>query len=796
MKKTLLFITLIAFVFSVLDATAQRRPRVSKNVGGKSLAEDIAVISEAQGQALELAQALLSKKETKEDKESAQKIIDMIKQAQKFTEQARNDREKLNDAVRAQEVAFQALLELATREHQVRRQQQQQQSQSRQNRRNQQQLNQLEMKMKQSKYETKRLASNQEQNQQQQENLQALSRLRDLARRQQDINERLKELQNALQAAETEEEKEDVRRRLKRLMEEQARLMEQMDELDQRMQRPENQQRMAESRMDLQRSRQNAQRTAEAMEQGEVSRALASGTRTQKQLEDLKEDFRKKGASKFAEDMREMRDVARALADKQKDLTERLAGKSDEPKKQRKSLVDDNKEAETSEELKQQGKQLKELMQHAEQVTRQSEFAEPLLHKHLYDAVRNQVQREGKSVTQTRDELIRKRVLTSSIVQMLRDATETGETKSLDIASELSRIGFNEPAETISKSNQDNFEELERRISRAAESVLGDEAEALRQARREINDLTRQLAEEVLRANPNRFLTNQLAQANVGASGQQMQQNQPGNRPGQDQAQQGRTGERQGQQGRQANRDGQQQGQQGQQGNRDGRQQGQQRQQGNRDGQQQGQQGQQANRGRQQQGQQGQQGNRDGQQQGQGQGEQRQMANNQQNQPGQQNQRGQQGRDGRQANRNTNSRGGRTGGSYGGWEGILPEGIIAERDGHNQGPITGEDYANWADRMRNVEEMVNTSELRNEITKVRERVRSMRVDFKRHSKEPQWDMVQTQVMTPLVEIRDRISEELARRGSREAMVRIDRDPVPTRFADVVRKYYESLGSDR
>lgn len=98
--------------------------------------------------------------------------------------------------------------------------------------------------------------------------------------------------------------------------------------------------------------------------------------------------------------------------------------------------------------------------------------------------------------------------------------------------------------------------------------------------------------------------------------------------------------------------------------------------------------------------------------------------------------------------------------------------------------------------MRNVEEMVNTSELRNRLTQVRERVRSVRVEFKRHSKTPQWDLVTTEIMQPLVEIRDRISEELARRNSREAMVPIDRDPVPGRFADAVRKYYESLGSDR
>jgi hypothetical protein len=819
-RITLLILSCAVFAFSI-DAGAQGRVRTSKKVGGKSLAEDIKVVSDAQTRALALAEEMLKKKKTEEDKKSVQTVIDMIKKAQVFTEASSKDRSKLTDAVRAQELAFQALLELATREHNIKRQQSKSKGQPGKNR-NQQQLNQLELKMKENKYETRRLASNEDQNQEQQEDLQALNRLRELARRQQDINERLKELQNALQAAKSNEEEKDVQRRLKRLMEEQARMMEDMDELDQRMQRPDNQQRMAESRKELQKTRENAQRSAKAMEKGEVSRALASGTRTQKQLEEMKEDFRKKNSNKFAEDLRQIRDATRELTDKQKELTERLAGKGD-TKTPRKSLAGENKDAQTSTDLKDQTERLKEVMEHAEQVARQSEFAEPLLHKHLYDAVRNQTQREGRTVKETRDELVRQRVLTSSIVQMLRNAADTGETKSLDIASELSRIGFNKPASEISKSNQENLEDLERRVSRAAESVLGDETEALKQARREINDLTRQLAEELFRSNPNRFQTNQLARANTGAKGQKPgQQSKDGKGQGQPPGQQGKDGKGQGQppgqqgkdgkgqgqppgqQGKDGKGQGQPPGQQGKDGKGQGQQPGQQGKDGKGQGQQPGQQGKDGKGQGQQPGQQGKDGKGQGQQpgqqgkggkgqgqggQGEGQGQQRSLANNpppnQQGRPG-----------GRQGSRNSNSRGGGTGGNFGGWENILPPGMIPDRDGHNQGPLTGENFAEWSDRMRNVEEMVNTSELRNDLTKVRERVRAVRVDFKRHSKTPQWDLVETQIMKPLVEIRDRISEELARRNSREAMVPIDRDPVPNRFADVVRKYYESLGSSR
>ena len=104
------------------------------------------------------------------------------------------------------------------------------------------------------------------------------------------------------------------------------------------------------------------------------------------------------------------------------------------------------------------------------------------------------------------------------------------------------------------------------------------------------------------------------------------------------------------------------------------------------------------------------------------------------------------------------------------------------------------DYAEWSDRLRDVEEMIDPSDLRNEIARIRDRARAMRVDFKRHSKSPQWDLVKSQIATPLAEVRSRIAEELAHRESNDALVPIDRDPVPAKFSDLVRRYYEKLGS--
>lgn len=97
--------------------------------------------------------------------------------------------------------------------------------------------------------------------------------------------------------------------------------------------------------------------------------------------------------------------------------------------------------------------------------------------------------------------------------------------------------------------------------------------------------------------------------------------------------------------------------------------------------------------------------------------------------------------------------------------------------------------------MRDVEEMLDVPELRNEVSRVRQRAREAREEFKRHSKNPQWDLVKTQIGTPLAELRNRVSEELARREKSDSLVPIDRDPVPGKYSDLVRRYYEKLGTD-
>ena len=78
---------------------------------------------------------------------------------------------------------------------------------------------------------------------------------------------------------------------------------------------------------------------------------------------------------------------------------------------------------------------------------------------------------------------------------------------------------------------------------------------------------------------------------------------------------------------------------------------------------------------------------------------------------------------------------------------------------------------------------------------VRDRARSIRAEFKRHGGKPQFDLVQLQLIAPLMQLRQQLSQDLARQTG-EALAPVDRDPVPDWFTDLVDRYYQSLGSGK
>ena len=110
--------------------------------------------------------------------------------------------------------------------------------------------------------------------------------------------------------------------------------------------------------------------------------------------------------------------------------------------------------------------------------------------------------------------------------------------------------------------------------------------------------------------------------------------------------------------------------------------------------------------------------------------------------------------------------------------------------------MTGGNFTEFNERLRDVESMVSDAKLQAEVAKVRERARSLRADFKRHSQTPNWDLVRTSVHEPMVELQRQLSEEIARRERPDSLVPVDRDPVPTAYQGLVKGYYERLSSGK
>mgnify|MGYP003485265767 CR=1 FL=1 len=71
----------------------------------------------------------------------------------------------------------------------------------------------------------------------------------------------------------------------------------------------------------------------------------------------------------------------------------------------------------------------------------------------------------------------------------------------------------------------------------------------------------------------------------------------------------------------------------------------------------------------------------------------------------------------------------------------------------------------------------------------------LRQEARRDLKKPDWAVVELELLKPLVEARQQVAAELRRRSSDASLAPIDRDPVPERFTELVRRYYEELGKD-
>jgi len=754
--------------------------RKPAKVWNDQTAAEVAVILESQAanktKLLELMVDLQGAALQRSASQAVEFMTTVATQLQKSIDE--KSRETLNGAVVAEQGAYQALLKLKAREHNVMQAQQSGGGGGGGASPSEQQLEQLELSQKQNRYES-RNAAGQERTSAQQEELGTLDRLKELARRQGDLNQKLRELDAALRLAQTQAEKDEIERQLKRLRDEQQQLLQDADELRNRLAQSQRQEEFRETREQLEDTRRRMVDATEALQEGQLSQALSSTTRAERELKNLQQEFRQQTSARFAETMRELRESARDVAQRERQLARELAG--NQGKNEKPSLRQDRTKQDLQGDFEQQKAAVEELLNRAREVVKEAETAEPLLAQQLYDTLRH-----------TRDDQLE---------------------PALEALPQLVQRGFVPEAQKVEEQVQKGLDRLQTGIDAAAESVLGSEVESLKRAKAELAELSLQLQAE---------LDQQAAKSGTGKP------NQPGDTPDQEPSPNGQPGGKGSQPGAEKSQEGQpgNPGQGNPTGNQPGKEpgegesgqpssepgQGTQPGKGRPPGEGAGQdgQGQQPGQGQQGKGQgPGQNGQGAGQspQPGEGQG--------QGTQPGQgqgQGQGGGQGQDGQPGGDTPSPDGGQPGQRPGGLRNNPPgpqspsgqpspgnpfggndQGGFGGGPGGQGGPISGDGYREWSERLRDVETMVNDPDLQAEVSKLRDQARSLRAESNRHSRAPNWDLVKSSLYEPMVELQRRLAEEVAKHESDDALVPIDRDPVPARYKELVRSYYERLG---
>ncbi|UCG58475.1 MAG: hypothetical protein JSU70_03000, partial [Phycisphaerales bacterium] len=314
---------------------------------------------------------------------------------------------ELTPALAAEQSAYQELLKLRQREHSIARGRGDSQSGSRASARSERQLEQLELRARRDRYETQRLARSQDQAAQS-EDVQVLNRLGDLARRQNEMSDKLREAEAALRQARNEQQRQEALRELRRLRDEQLQALRDVDELQQRMERPENRRRMAEARDRLADSRSRIRQSAEELEQGMVSRAITSATRAQRQLDQMRDEFRRSTSGRFVEEMRNMREQAQQLDQRQQEIADEIRQQVDS---RQKKLTGPNVNRELADRIDRQRTGTEELIDQMKNVSEQAETSEPLLSKELYDTLRQASTENLDRALETTGELLRRNFL-------------------------------------------------------------------------------------------------------------------------------------------------------------------------------------------------------------------------------------------------------------------------------------------------------------------------------------------------------------------------------------------------
>ena len=645
----------------------------------QSVQEQLPILLESQNQALEQTEALKEQLQAPNAAQDLLKVQSSMREAIAELNQSGSETPSiaLRGAIKQMRGAYEGLLRLRAREHEVSQSQQQQpssqRSQSASQRNRQEQIQQLQLEQDPSRYEEESQPMSEEANSER-ERRQVMNRLDELARRQEDLNEQVRELDLALQSAKDEQEKKELEERLEQLREDQQELVEDADELLERMNEPESRIALEESRRQIENAREQMQQSERQLREAQPSAALNSGTRAEQSVDQTREQLREQSSESLQRDVQKLIEQAQNVAKNQAELERQLREQANLPARdpesntngldpneparnepeasspRRESLLrsdaelnqDGNLPERNLEDWKQQKQQYLDLLNRIKDTVEQAEGSEPLLAEQLYETY--------------------------------RDASRLPTEQRLDRIPMMIERGMEQPAVEESGEVSKELQGLRERIENSAQSVLGSEEESLRRAIMEIDQANRAIESEIEQR-----------------LGQDSSQDTDAMQPREGQPREGQPGEA------------------------------------------------------------------------------RRSSASGESSP-------------RSALDALEERMQRAGGG-GGLE--------------SSSPLMGEDYAQWTDRLRDIEELVRDPELKAEAARVREAARDFRKEYKRHSKEPQWELVKKLISNPLQELQRRVQEELIRKTAKEnELVPLDRDPVPDRFRSELDRYFERLGGEQ
>lgn len=785
--------------------------KIVRNVsGGQSMEKaeaDVAVVRESQGLVLEQTKEQMEETDDPEIKNALTEAWKEMREALEALEIAQTGKQRaaLNQSLEHEQSALQWLYQASEREHLVAKQNPKSPSQGGGSKEQQEQLMNLELKQEEQRYEEEKVAEA-EQTAQQQENLEVLNRLKELARRQEALAKKMQELREQLADAKTEDERQELTDQLQRLQEEQQELLAGLDDLQDKLEQSERNADLAETREQLEQVREKAMEAADELGEQNLAEAANAATRAQRELEQIQEDFREKTARRFSEEMKGMKQQAQEVAKAQEQISEALENQKTPEGAERgdtsNSLERMLSGSEVARAIADQQERVKDLMESMQQVSEQAEGSEPILSRRLYEAVRG--------------------------------AQTSGLEDQLEEARRQSRYGDRSEAQEAERKATTAVEQLAKNIDRAAEAVLGSETEALRMARSELDRLIEEAesdSQKVADANQAQDSSKQTQDAEGGkpSEGRAPSAQDPklaGTDPSGAEGEQGKGRESDpaapGAQGKSASNEATE-GEPGEGKDKAKMTAG--------DGKGEGEPGEGAGKGQQASAQEKPKAASEGEGEGEGQGKpagemagkgqgrggegespgeaagkgnpsgegqpsgQGQVANagGTQGQPAGSSQaqsepsRGGDRQLGTAGAGSQTAQGGAANGGGAGW--FFDE--TAEEV--SQGPFSGEGYRDWSERLATVEELLNDPELANEAARVADNARAMRLDSRRNNSPPVAAELQNRITMPLLELRDRVSEELARKSAGDSTVPIDRDPVPPTFRELVRKYYSELG---